>query len=144
MRLNYFNNFGKGIEFDPDTESAYEILLSSPAEITNGIGSMLDNVCVALVVKSGKLFLYVGKAEFDLSDNATTLQYEHLANGSTRFAAHGKEGSKEIIYKSWWLAQAPGVAGLGAGSDEDEDFCAYVVFMLESETRKNHLIQKYS
>jgi hypothetical protein len=144
MKLEKFNHYGKFLYFDPDIGTCLEQSSSSAQDKLVGIGVILNNSCVAMVVKDGRAFLNLGNVQFDLQDPLLKLSYEHQENGTTIFSATNSVSTARIIYDSWWKSGDPGVAALGTSDDESEDICAYIKFMTSTESRCHHIISKYS
>lgn len=144
MQLEKFNHNGKFIEFNPAENLWNEIAQPNGDMAIQGVGDMLDGSHVALVGKSGGLTLYVNKMEFHLDDPSLKMQYEHKKEGTTTFLVIDRTKNVQIEYKSWWLSSPPGVVALADTNDEDEDLCAYIIFMTKVATRKAHLINRYS
>ncbi|MGN6649410.1 hypothetical protein [Trinickia sp.] len=144
MWLEKFNHYGTFIDFDPNKISWLEA--SSPQNGAKAIGvcDLLGDTVVAMACLSGELYLFIGRERFSLQDPGVRLTYEHNENGTTTFSVSGSNHSAGITYRSWWIGAGAGVAAFGSSSDEDEDVCAYIRFMMSVETRRKHLVQKYA
>lgn len=146
MHLKRFKPFGQHIEFDELTGNAFvreksDDIASNPVL---GICDLkLDN-WLALYVEKGALTLQHGKVKIDLDVPGTTLDYAHLDSGVTQFQV-SRRGllNLSLTYPSWWT-HTQFVAGLGSGPDDENDFCAYLKFMMDSEATRKHLMSMYS
>ena len=143
MWLERFNHYGKFIDFDPNQMTWREASSIEGAK-TVGVGDLLGDAVVAIVCLGGALYVYIGRDRISLQDPALRLTYEHKDNGTTMFSAADASHSATITYDSWWVGSGAGVAAFGSSSDEDEDVCAYIEFMVATEARRKHLLAKYA
>lgn len=143
MWLERFNHYGKFIEFDPN-QMAWREASSTEGAKAVGVGDLLGDAVVAMVCLGGEPYLYIGGDRFSLQDPELRLTYEHKDNGTTTFSAADASHSATITYNSWWIGSGVGVAAFGSSSDEDEDVCAYIEFMMGAEMRRKHMIKKYA
>ena len=141
--LERFNHFGKVIEFDPASGLCREINVTNTKRIS-GIGDLLGDSCVALVGNGNGLDLYLGQNAFGIEDPSIELHYEHMDDGTTVFSVRDTVKAAQVRYPSWWTVSSPGGVAFGTSNDEDEDICAYIIYMLKADTRKAHLIKKYA
>jgi hypothetical protein len=145
MHLERFNTFGQQVEFDGLTGDA------SVREETSGIASspalgvcdLVSERWLALFVENGALTLQHGKVKIDLDVPGTTVGYAHLDGGVTQFqVSQGGRLGLSLSYPSWWT-HTQFVAGFGSGPDDENDFCAYLKFMMDSEATRKHLRSMY-
>jgi hypothetical protein len=141
--LERFNHYGKFIDFDPNQMTWREASCTGGAKAV-GVGNLVRDAVVAMVYLGGVLYLYIGRDWISLQGPGLRLKYEHKGDGTTTFSAADANRSAAITYSSWWVGSGAGVAAFGVLSDEDEDVCAYIEFMMGTEARRKQVIAKYA
>lgn len=143
MILKRFNDARELIEFDPAT-GKFQILGSIP-EGTRivGVADIIANNLVALTFGTGEPSIYLGSDQYAIKDPSVRLDFEHLPQGKSRFSVGGSSGVTEIVYPSWWQNESGPLVVFDDTSDEAEDFCAYLVYMLGSTDSYQGLVKRY-
>ncbi|WP_199610819.1 hypothetical protein [Flocculibacter collagenilyticus] len=141
MILEKFNHINENILCDLGEVGYQEIKANSHNEKLRGIGAIIDNMLIAFAVVDEKLQLVIDGEVFDTEN--LSFEYAHNANSTTTFSVTGSEMKKSITYPSWWCHSPIPVVAFEADDDE-EDFCAYIILMMQSSKRIEQICKKYS
>ena len=143
MKLRRHLGFEKYIDFDPvKSHWAPAPAIDAAADI-NGVGDFVGDSFVALVRYGDGLEVYVGASRFDVQDPAFAMSYEHIGDSRTQFWVKDSRGSADITYPAWWVHSKSQHIAFGSSPDEDEDVCAYIVYMLNSESIRAKMVARF-
>ncbi|THB62976.1 MAG: hypothetical protein D6B27_13030 [Gammaproteobacteria bacterium] len=144
MFIERFNHIKECFEYNPSTGEGK--LLQRDNQEFSGIGDVYDGTIAAIYALDKKTFLQIGTVVVDLSFNDYEFRYTHLNRGKyTNFAiTKGIEFITEITYPAWMRRMKNYPIGLGLPEDDEEDFLAYVKYMLEDERRRLPLLNGLS
>lgn len=147
MLLEKFNDYPKLIDVRLDREPIqYTYIDEKGGEKIVGIGDTINGELVCFYTISGKLIFRCRNVEVDLNSSGISLSFRQSDNGTSEFKVHNRGGVFiSLEYDSWWKEKpAATPAGFGTSGGEEEDFLAYLTLMSKSESRINHLLDKYS
>jgi hypothetical protein len=142
MILEKFNNRSVCIDYDQTNGSG--MLHPRSQEKFSGIGDEFQNGFVALFVLDGKLFFQIKGSAFDFSGSNLTLDYFHSDDVTNVCIEDSGKEVFSIQYPAWWSKQASVPVGIGMDDDDEQDFFAYIKLMIGADSRKRHLIRKYT
>jgi len=110
----------------------------------SGEGDFVGGNLVALYVSDAKLLLRVSDKVINLQDPVLELKYKHIDGGITQFFAADADFEVEISYESWWRNFPLASPAYGMPEDKELDFCAFVVYIVNSEVARGNYMKEYS
>lgn len=144
MYLERFNVFNQFILLDEDFSGV--CILDENDSIIKKISGICDFIAddwLVLFVVNGDIILKYKDIKVDIDDEDVSLHYYHVDDGNTYFQVQ-KSGEiyLSLNYPSWWLSREF-VVGLGIGSDDENDFCAYINYIMSSDLGRKNIRNVY-
>ncbi|PXF30706.1 hypothetical protein WH50_14025 [Pokkaliibacter plantistimulans] len=142
MIIEKFNDKANEIQFDERTGNIKIHQVKNKK--FSGIGEkILDNFAI-LYIANESIYLRLGDNTIEIVTKEMSFDYSHIDTTTTFSIQQRGKIVFKIDYPSWWIAQDQPMPGLGVGDDDENDFFAYIKLMLTNDTRRLHLIKKYS